>query len=237
MALKSSFRDTVFLLNFPYQLTVGKDAFQRIDIPQPVTVSFSVPYDMESAGSSDKLQAALDYDEFYHGSTAVLTSPEKVFRNIQDLAATIIGYYSATGTSGAKNALGTSDYTLKIDLPKGVLRAEGGLKYEQTLNLKDSQIGHGVSEFIAIEKIRCYCIVGANEYERSINQAVFLDIEVACQHDTSESPSSSTVTRVLGCYQDMVDSICEVCSKDIPSLLSLYIFDVVSAANLYFYNL
>ncbi|KAF2182343.1 tetrahydrobiopterin biosynthesis enzymes-like protein [Zopfia rhizophila CBS 207.26] len=209
MSLRSSNYDTVFLLNFPYQIIVGKDAWQRSGIPQPVIVSFCVAHDLERAGSLDDMEATIDYDKLYHEITAVLTSPGKVFRDIQDLSATITGCYPAVDTTDINDPLGNVGYTLSIKLPKGVLRAEGGLKYTQTMNTEEGQAGHGLSQSLSIENIKCDCIVGANQYERSIKQPVVMDIEVMCRRYFPDNPSTSMVVKVLNCYHEMVSSVCE----------------------------
>jgi len=214
MSLHFPSNDVITIHNFSYQLIVGNDAWSRPGLPQPTIISLRISHNVATASATDDMKTTLDYDKLYNQITSTLTTSRKDFNDLQDLAFTILSCHPAAEPEHPHDPISKLPYTLRIKLPKGVLRAENGLTYTQTRESVSDRAGTSLMYFLSqsleIKDIQCLCIIGANKYERSRSQPVILNIEFLCREYFPDKPESSDVVKALGCYQEIVWIITEV---------------------------
>jgi FolB domain-containing protein len=206
--------DVVTIHNFSCQLIVGKDAWNRPGIPQPITLSLFISHNVATASAADDVKTTLDYDKLCHQITSTLTTSRKDFNDLQDLAFTVLSCHPAAEPKHPHDPLSTLPYTLTINLPKGVVRAEKGLTYTQTRESASNRAGtspmYYLSQSLEIKDILCLCIIGIGNYERLTPQPVILHMEFLCREYFPDKPERSDVVKTLRCYHEMAEKITNV---------------------------
>ena len=159
---KSQQTDRVILRRIPFSVTVGLDAWGRHK-PQPVLLSLEIPYDFQKAAVTDDVSQTLDYGKLYKSLTNKLVDPSE---------------------SAAELALRIRDVVQPVEffqanvvLPKGNLRADGGLQFAFEFRAGESPGETVVMQTLSIKGIRCPCIVGVNPHEREEKQIVVVNID------------------------------------------------------------
>ena len=159
---KSQQTDRVILRRIPFSVTVGLDAWGRHK-PQPVLLSLEIPYDFQKAAVTDDVSQTLDYGKLYKSLTNKLVDPSE---------------------STAELALRIRDviqpvefFQANVVLPKGNLRADGGLHFAFEFRAGESPRETVVMQNLSIKGIRCPCIVGVNPHEREVKQIVVVNID------------------------------------------------------------
>jgi dihydroneopterin aldolase len=210
MDLEMSPLDHIHLHNIslPHPVGIIPDAWHRSDKPQPVTISIRVAYPaslVAAAAASDDVSLTLDYGKLYRGIKADIQTAVQKPAAVTDviglrylaevigragfnlLRATVLG---VEGMGIADNRERAGEVEVGLHLPKAILRADGGLKYQATMRLprKKTDPGDEIHENnvvdalwveeqeFRIEGIRCYCILGVNPHERLEKQAVVITL-------------------------------------------------------------
>jgi len=155
--------DRVVLRQIPFNIKIGQDAWGR-DKPQPVLLSLEIPYDFQKAAATDDVSHTLDYGKLYKSLTSELGNSSE---NAAELALRI------------RDVLQPGEYFLaNIVLPKGNLRAEGGLHFAFEFQAGERPGEIIVMQSLSIKGIRCPCIVGVNPHEREEKQIVVVNLDV-----------------------------------------------------------
>jgi FolB domain-containing protein len=197
--------DVVLLRNLRFELAVGPDAWHRRDKPQPVSISLEIGSGVaiQNAAAGDDVSKALDYGKLYKLIHRKLTTSNAHFRDVHALQ------------DAVRNCIASNiSVKIEINLPKALLRAEGGLAYSRVEEYKDNHLLP--VETLSISGIRCACIIGVNPHERLEKQVVIVGLIFT---ETSEgAPSSAAAQKVSADkYQAITADVVEVCySSKIP---------------------
>ena len=190
--------DVVLLRNLRFELAVGSDAWHRRGKPQPVTISLEIGSGVaiQNAAAGDDVSKALDYGKLYKLIYRKLTTSNTHFRDVHALQ-------DAVRSCIASNI----SVKIEINLPKALLRAEGGLTYSRVEEYKDDYLLP--VETLRISGIRCACIIGVNPHERLEKQVVIVGLIFT---ETSEgAPSSAAAHKVpADKYQAITADVVEV---------------------------
>ena len=190
--------DVVLLRNLRFELAVGFDAWHRRGKPQPVSISLEIGSGaaIQNAAAGDDVSKALDYGKLYKLIHRKLTTSNTHFRDVHALQ------------DAVRNCI-ASNVTVKIEinLPKALLRAEGGLTYFRVEEYKNDHLL--AVETLNISGIRCACIIGVNPHERLEKQVVIVGLIFT---ESSEgAPNSAAAQKVpVDKYQAITTDIVEV---------------------------
>jgi dihydroneopterin aldolase len=190
--------DVVILRNLRFELAVGSDAWLRRGKPQPVSISLEIGSGVaiQNAAAGDDVSKALDYGKLYKLIHRKLTTSNVHFRDVHALQ------------DAVRNCIASNiSVKTEINLPKALLRAEGGLTYSRVEEYKDDYLLP--VETLSISGIRCACIIGVNPHERLEKQFVIVDLIFT---ETPEgAPNSATARRVpADKYQAITADVVEV---------------------------
>src|SRR5271154_5028485 len=123
--------DVVLLRNLRFELAVGSDAWHRRGKPQPVSISLEIGSGVaiQNAAASDDVSKALDYGKLYKLIHRKLTTSNVHFRDVHALQ------------DAVRNCIASNiSVKIEINLPKALLRAEGGLTYSRVEEYKDGYL-------------------------------------------------------------------------------------------------
>lgn len=198
--------NTVFLKDMPFEVTVGKDAWQRDGKAQPIRVTLRVNRvrSVEDAAASDEVgnNTSLDYGKLYKEIRANLVdgkTRDHGFANVRQVAGQVLASIPTPGLAGS----------VRIELPKAALRAEGGLVYccdddgdeEDNAGDRESPVQH--SETLHIRGVRCACIIGLNPHERRDKQIVLVHLTFRAPARSQASATSVAVDR----YHNIIETV------------------------------
>jgi FolB domain-containing protein len=193
--------DTVFLRNLAFDLTVGTDAWHRREKSQPVSISLEIGSGaaIQNAAAGDDVSKALDYGKLYKLIHRKLTTGNSQFRNVHAL-------HDAVRNCIAPNVC----VKVEINLPKALLRAEGGLAYTVVEEYRDSLLLP--TETLEIHGIRCACIIGVNPHERLEKQIVIVDLTFSAASERAPAGTGAAAQKVpIDSYQAITTGVVEVC--------------------------
>jgi dihydroneopterin aldolase len=202
--------NSIFLKDMQFMLSVGTDAWQRTGKVQPVHISLRVDHieGINEAAGFDNVSMTLDYGKLY----------KKIQHNleIQQDCANILEVAEQVLLAVTTPKL---DVSLEIDLPKAILRAEGGFRY--TLN-KDTK-PQASYERVCIRGIKCACLIGVNPHERRDKQILVIDLAFRGDNnppaEATSSRSEVTAARIaINEYHKIVETVVKV------RQLSVYIY-------------
>ena len=166
--------DSIYLRNLQLSAVVGSDAWRRPGKEQPVIISLHCGYSVSTAGTSDKVSDTLNYGSMCKVITSAIeaNSWPSVGRLVIDFP----------GFDFRWPVLSSGEVT--VQLPKAILRAEGGLEVRGTIKSdengdgEDYQLVHNVVYWEwTVKRIRVACIIGVNPHERLQKQDVLVDIK------------------------------------------------------------
>ncbi|KAI5288811.1 hypothetical protein KEM54_004841 [Ascosphaera aggregata] len=178
--------DHISLRNIRTTLNVKPDPWHRENNPQPAEISVKIPYPREliqQSADHDDVQYSLDYGKLFRAITARLTqlySTEST--GVHEIAQNVVDECFAQLSTTAKHQVGSDVWAKVVNeavvdasiyLPKGVLRADGGLTYHVVRTASESEL----LEVWKIHDMRCYCILGINTHERLEKQRVHVSME------------------------------------------------------------
>lgn len=198
--------NTVFLKDMPFEVTVGKDAWQRDGKAQPIRVTLRVNRvrSVEDAAASDEVgnNTSLDYGKLYKEIRANLVdgkTRDHGFANVRQVAGQVLASIPTPGLAGS----------VRIELPKAALRAEGGLVYccdddgdeEDNAGDRETPVQH--NETLHIRGVRCACIIGLNPHERRDKQIVLVHLTFRAPARSQASATSVAVDR----YHNIIETV------------------------------
>lgn len=201
--------NTVFLKDMPFEVTVGKDAWQRDGKAQPIRVTLRVNRvrSVEDAAASDEVgnNTSLDYGKLYKEIRANLVdgkTRDHGFANVRQVAGQVLASIPTPGLAGS----------VRIELPKAALRAEGGLVYccdddgdeEDNAGDRETPVQH--NETLHIRGVRCACIIGLNPHERRDKQIVLVHLTFRAPARSQASATSVAVDR----YHNIIETVVKV---------------------------
>lgn len=207
--------DEIYIQNLRLSAIVGPDAWHRPNKPQPLTVSARLHINTSAAGSSDDIRETVSYGEICKVVTALIER-EKAFRCIEHLG------WRIASLAGEQN-WGGEKFEIEVILPKGLLRAEGGIGFRCCV-VRHSE-GQGTEpqwregeEYVwLIKDLKLACVIGVNPHERVEKQAVAVNLQVlACFIDDDKVDHSETH------WQKLVKRNCEVRDTIKPLFQSHY---------------
>jgi dihydroneopterin aldolase len=190
--------DVVLLRNLRFELAVGSDAWHRRGKPQPVSISLEIGSGVaiQNAAAGDDVSKALDYGKLYKLIHRKLTTSNAHFRDVHALQ------------DAVRNCIASNvSVKTEINLPKALLRAEGGLTYSRVEEYKNDYLVP--VETLSISGIRCACIIGVNPHERVEKQVVIVGLIFT---ESSEGAPNSTAAQKVPVdkYQAITTDIVEV---------------------------
>lgn len=104
-------------------------------------------------------------------------------------------------------------FEIRLDFPKAILRADGGLQYRSVTELgyvDGNSTGQSQQRLVILEeefeitRIRIYCILGINPHERLEEQPVYVSLRF-------RGPGlQDWSTRFIATYQQMTRTVAEV---------------------------
>lgn len=154
--------DSVILRRIPFNINIGPDAWGR-DKPQPIILSLKVPYDLQRAAANDDVSHTLDYGKLYKALSMRLVGQTW---SIVDFVLCL------------RSVLHPVELFLaEIVLPKGNLRAGGGLHFKFDFRAGENPKAIILIQTLAIRGIHCACIVGVNSHEREEKQIVVVNLD------------------------------------------------------------
>lgn len=190
--------DRVILRQIPFSMAVGLDAWGR-DKPQPVLLSIEIPYDFQKAAASDNVSHTLDYGKLYKSLIERLKGP---YGSAPDLAMHVRGILRPIAYLQAE-----------IVLPKGNLRATGGLHFTLKLQAGESPTELVLTQGLRVNGIHCACIVGVNSHEREEKQVVVVNLDFNITKSIEEAGDREGVYDLLS--SDIKESIPGVPHADV----------------------
>ena len=195
--------DIIYIQNLHLSAIVGPDAWHRPNKPQPLTLSARLHINTSAAASSDDIRETVNYGEICKLVTALIER-EKAFHCIEQLGWTITALAEQQKWGGEK-------FEVEITLPKGLLRAEGGLgfrccvKRDWDRRETEARWEDGDEYTWLIKDLKLACVIGVNPYERVEKQAVVVNLEIlSCTMDENREDHSETH------WQKLVRRNCEV---------------------------
>lgn len=185
--------NTVFLKDMPFMLSVGKDAWNRENKPQPVSITLRVNNvkSIHDAAASDDISQSLDYGKLYKNIQSKLGNPGDQHR-FADIAKQVLAAVEVPETSSS----------VEVDFPKAALRAEGGLRY--TVNGDKDRDVTNVHKTLQILGIKCACIIGVNPHERREKQIVVVNLTFRGEYNTKDA---TAIEIALDHYREIIEMV------------------------------
>jgi FolB domain-containing protein len=211
--------DVVLLRNLRFELAVGSDAWHRRGKPQPVSISLEIGSGVaiQNAAAGDDVSKALDYGKLYKLVHRKLTTSNTNFRDVHALQ------------DAVRNCIASNiSVKIEINLPKALLRAEGGLAYSRVEEYKDGYLLP--IETLSISGIRCACIIGVNPHERLEKQVVI--VSLIFTESSEGAPNSAAAQKVpVDRYQAITTDVVEVrySSRSLLERLPCFMIFLLSA--------
>ena len=195
--------DEIYIQNLRLSAIVGPDAWHRPNKPQPLTLSARLLINTSAAGSSDDIRETVSYGEICKVVTALIER-EKAFHCIEQLGWKITAL-------AEKQKWGGERFEIEVTLPKGLLRAEGGIGFRCCVvrdpddQGTEPQWDDGKEYEWLIKDLNLACVIGVNPHERVEKQAVVVNLRIlSCFMDEDEVDHSQTH------WQKLVKRNCEV---------------------------
>lgn len=195
--------DQIYIQNLRLSAIVGPDAWHRRNKPQPLILSARLHINTSAAGSSDDIRETVSYGEICKVVTSLIER-EKAVHCIEQLGRKITALAEEQKWGGEK-------FEVEATLPKGLLRAGGGIGFRCCVvrNLDgqgtNSQWEDGKEDSWLIKDLTLACVIGVNPHERVEKQAVVVNLHfLSCTFDENELDHSQTH------WQELVKRNCEV---------------------------
>jgi dihydroneopterin aldolase len=196
--------NTVFLKDMPFMLPVGGDAWHREGKLQPVNITLRVNHvtSINDAAASDDISKSLDYGKLFKTIQRNLDAC-KNYANVREIAEHVLPSITMPGIIAL----------VQIQLPKGALRAEGGLRYDlEQYSDPESLVQY---ETLHIRGIKCACIIGVNPHERREKQMVIVHLTFPGESkdlpkpEITQSEASAAVIAVEK-FHDIIEIVVKV---------------------------
>ena len=226
--------DTILLRNFRFSAVIGPDAWSRLNKPQPIVLTLKLLFDTTSAGASDEIAHTFSYGQMCKDVTVLSDSH---FSSIDELIDHLVSIASAKSWPGE---------SLQISLvaPKALLRVEGGLSRELTLQKRWHEIGgsqsaawHWVRHAWLIKQVKVACIIGVNPHERLEKQQVSINLDFCGEFEKSKGDHNEQLREGKGQWMKFVSRICSVglcfCRRLCPNPSLCRLFTCMSRSSSY----
>ncbi|KAI4133539.1 MAG: hypothetical protein LQ347_002146 [Umbilicaria vellea] len=195
--------DEIYIQNLRLSAIVGPDAWHRLHKPQPVTLSARLHINTSAAGSSDDIRETVSYGEICKVITACIEGYES-FSCIRQLGWRISALAEEQKWGGEK-------FEVEVILPKGLLRAEGGIGFRCCVVRNrdgqgtEPQWRDGEDFEWLIKDLNLACVIGVNPHERVEKQSVLINLCIlSCFIDDYE------LDHTQDHWQKLVKRNCEV---------------------------
>ncbi|KAI5298876.1 37S ribosomal protein S9, mitochondrial, partial [Ascosphaera pollenicola] len=185
--------DHISLRHIATVLNIQPDPWHRENVPQPARISVKIAYPtklVQKSASHDSVKYTLDYGKLHREISARLarkstTEPAPVHELAWDVVDVCFLQLSTTAkhlVPGAfwANVVNEATVDISVHLPKGVLRADGGITYNVVRTASASMF----MQKWTIHDMRCYCILGINTHERLEKQRVSISLEFTKEEET-----------------------------------------------------
>lgn len=213
LGVLSIMSDEIFIQDLRLSAIVGPDAWHRPNKPQPLTLSARLHINTSAAGTSDDVRETVSYGEICKVITAYIEG-ERAFHCIEQLGWRITEL-------AQKHKWGGKKFEIELTLPKGLLRAEGGIGFRCCIvrdpdgQGTEPQWHDGEDYEWLIKDLKLACVIGVNPHERVEKQAVLVNLRIlSCFIDDDKVDHSQTH------WQKLVKRNCEVRAPAKPSLMS-----------------
>ncbi|ERF76224.1 hypothetical protein EPUS_04301 [Endocarpon pusillum Z07020] len=185
--------NTVFLKDMPFMLSVGKDAWNRENKPQPVSITLRVNNvkSIHDVAASDDISQSLDYGKLYKNIQSKLGNPGG-HDCLSDIAKQVLAAVEVPETSSS----------VEVVFPKAALRAEGGLR--SIVNWDKDRDVTNVYQTLQILGIKCACVIGVNPHERREKQIVVVNLTF---RSTSNTKEATAVEIALDNYHEIIEMV------------------------------
>ncbi|KAI5302045.1 hypothetical protein KEM56_001100 [Ascosphaera pollenicola] len=224
--------DHISLRNITTVLNIQPDPWHRENVPQPahISVKLADPTQLvRKSAREDSVKYTLNYGELYREKLAEVarkSKHEQVVR-VHELAFGVVAVCRYQ-LSNAKpvvpdafwaNVVDDATVDISIHLPKGVLRADGGITY----NIMTRTSGMFRQKW-TVHDMRCYCILGINTHERLEKQRVSISMEFSQKRGTLLSIQRMTAA-LAQIIADMIEQTVENSAFQTVEALAQHICD------------
>lgn len=167
--------DVIYLRNLQLSAVVGPDAWSRPGKAQPLVISVRYSFSVRDAGASDNIVDTVSYGQMCKDITGGIEG-----NKFDGLGAVVFRVMSLTCDWPF-----TTSLQLILNLPKAILRVEGGIGIEAKIRGNGSPEADGYprtgpklhSWVWFIRALRVACIIGVNPHERLQKQDVIINIQ------------------------------------------------------------
>jgi len=186
-------QDLIFVENVIVHSKVGLDGWQR-DKEQRVIISCSLFADTREFDKHDDFTKTIDYRSIYN---AIKEFDGKVFKDIFDLA--------GKGAMSLNGKVHTQGGLLEINLPRAVLRCEGGVTLACGFDLSKKSL---IPFTLTLTDIKVSCIIGINPHERLKKQPIVVQLRIVGKDQPDDGFTWSNMPEIF-------DEIIDVCNSAI----------------------
>jgi len=163
--------DYIYLRNLHLSAVIGADAWDRPGKPQPVIFSLRLRRKISRAAASDNIEDTVSYGQLCKDITSYVAA-HNAYTDIHEFTVHMCLY--------ALTKEASTSLQMRTMLPKGSLRAEGGIGFEAAAE----NVGEGVhfvedSTKVLVNDLKIACIIGVNAHERLAKQTVILNLQIS----------------------------------------------------------
>ena len=187
--------DHICLRNLRVSAIVGNDAWNRSKA-QPVVISIKLSTDTREAASADDIRKTVSYGQICKEIMQLVEDNTEGFPSI-------LGFHSCLHELATEQHWGGSALQISTLLPKGSLRAEGGLCLTSCATYHPTKAWPASRSYkFDINGLKIPCIIGVNTHERLEKQLVVVDITLNKHLENSQTykltKTIATVSRAYG---------------------------------------
>ncbi|KZZ86632.1 serine/threonine-protein kinase psk1 [Ascosphaera apis ARSEF 7405] len=185
--------DHIALRNITTTLNIQPDPWHRENVPQPALISVKIAYPsqlVQESANHDSVKYSLDYGKLYREISGRLARRSKTEpAHVHELAWDVVDVCFLQLSTTVKHQVASDLWTdikndatvdVSVHLPKGILRADGGVTY----NVVRTASASTFMQKWTIHDMRCYCILGINPHERLEKQRVNISMEFKKEEET-----------------------------------------------------
>lgn len=163
--------DSIYLRNLHLSAIIGKDAWDRAGKAQPVVVSLRLQRQVSLAAASDNIEDTVSYGQICKDVMSWI--------NLEQGYLDLFDFCSHMSSLAATKEWGGSSLHMRVMLPKGSLRAEGGIGFEVVASMSGEakELVESSKRFL-VNDLKIACIIGVNPHERLIKQVVVVNLQI-----------------------------------------------------------
>lgn len=189
--------DYIYLRNLHLSAVIGADAWDRAGKPQPVIVSLRLQREISRAAASDNIDDTVSYGQICKEVTSSVTAQDE-YTDMFEFTAHIYGLVR-------KKEWGGTSLQMRTVLPKGSLRAEGGIGFESAARMMPEGGGfrEGSATFL-VNELKIACIIGVNAHERLTKQIVSVNLQITKDRSRNSHVPGSHGEHWRGLIKDVI---------------------------------